>query len=73
MIVSESEAKLKWCPFGSMVEQHQKVSGINRIGGTGVTMCLGSACMAWRERAVPTAANTTITMGYCGLAGEPRR
>lgn len=66
MLVTEEEAKKRWCPFA---------------GETRITrqdeMCLGSECAAWRwvEQGhdagdfpnTPEHAST----GYCGLAGKP--
>jgi hypothetical protein len=53
--MTEEEAKTKWCPF---VRAGSALGGYlsNRIEGNGVpsTLCIGSACMAWRWGAMYT-------------------
>jgi len=68
MIVSEKEAKTKWCPFvrtSYSLEEDGKAlaAAINRTPDGGVS-CIASECMAWRK--------STPISGYCGLAGEPK-
>ena len=72
--MTEEEAKSKWCPFaqvllGEETDDHKiapaNLDSFNRLhsknrGTIGVSLCLASACMAWRDG------------GYCGLAGKPR-
>ncbi len=47
--MTEEEAKTKWCPFArtEVFDAQGGCSGGNRGGG--ITSCIGSACMAWRE------------------------
>ena len=75
MIVTDQEARQKWCPFAMAAGSYE-----DKPAGTGITtfnrsdsghadkncMCLGSDCMAWRwhdER------NKT---GFCGVARRPK-
>lgn len=97
--MTEEEAKTKWCPFSRVsvmqdgavaygapvlnrIEMHRKNSPEYPVG----SMCIGSACMAWR-RARETVDPKTLSFldrpvfgnvtkesdsqGYCGLAGKP--
>lgn len=65
--MTEDEAKTKWCPF-ARVSWNNK-SSINRVSGGDVvglpitSMCVASACMAWRWRDFPKRDH-----GYCGMA-----
>lgn len=47
--MTEDEAKAKWCPFGRVANQS---GSFNRSSLKpeldGVSLCIGSACMAWR-------------------------
>lgn len=75
MIVTEEEAKTKFCP-----ETIQPVGTDDRVWHDGQN-CIGSACMAWRWQAslsvnnpshVPgEGQNVTRNRGYCGKAGRP--
>lgn len=78
MIVTEEEAKTKWCPE-SRTGMYAGSGGVavNRHCADEVrdeTRCIGSACMAWRfiYPSAPTALATPLK-GYCGKAGEPLR
>lgn len=72
MILSEPEAKTKWCPFARAVEEYEYVSGGTAHYGTIVanrggkldekSRCLGSGCMAWQ----PFPDHPT-PYGTCGL------
>ena len=85
-IVTEEEAKTKWCPFARVpvgTETLEWVVG-NRANQTGPgglykgSKCIASQCMAWRwagER-LDAASHERAdwkreTVGYCGLAGTP--
>lgn len=77
--MTEDEAKTKWCPFSRMAEDMgaSKAASANRaiVGLDRHTLCIGSACMAWRSvtQTVRTSRRTgkTETVGHCGLAGKP--
>lgn len=83
MIITEQEAKKRWCPFARII-----VSGVSaNRNHPGVAddccLCIASTCMTWR--AIETSefndrANAEFRTsgkrlkcdtGYCGLAGEP--
>ena len=72
-LVTETEAKGKWCPFvrkrtwrtmGHGFESACAEGSYNR-GDQGTLKCIGSECMAWRW------AEKALT-GFCGIAGNPR-
>lgn len=78
MLVTEEEAKAKWCPFARENDGGFRPTTVNR--GIGETCnCLASACMAWRRKwpgipddATITGSPTVVSAhGYCGLAGKP--
>lgn len=57
MILTEEEAKQRWCPFSNVHIPHQNTgAGGNRALGSaehmqgwkGNALCLASACMSWR-------------------------
>jgi|HubBroStandDraft_1064217.scaffolds.fasta_scaffold778719_2 hypothetical protein len=45
VLVTEDDAKTKWCPFTRVGEQ---ASGAAENRPDGSFNCIGSACMAWR-------------------------
>ena len=76
--MTEPEAKTKWCPFIRLTKPDESAltswnRSWNRVidgGPLEETVCIGSACMAWRwdrpqEIDVPIASDD----GHCGLAG----
>jgi hypothetical protein len=75
MILTEAEAKTKWCPFARAPE-HQG-TGQNREdkgAATESSLCLASGCMAWRVASPPPNIMVTTVpagVGYCGLGGNP--
>ena len=79
MLLSEQEAKTKWCPYTRVYDpkDEAKPVGFNWMRwdpSNGemsredwqVTACKGSVCMAWRW-ADPDKSDR----GFCGLAGTP--
>lgn len=85
MILTESQAREKWCPFSRVVEAGGPVGipAYNRahhqsndapVSYPAGGLCLGSKCMAWRFERFPvaTTGNTELRSdrGYCGLAGD---
>lgn len=78
MILKESEAKAKWCPFVRAMHPNvaENISGINRphhLDAFPEHHCIASACMAWRIiHADQGMRGTHVPVGgYCGLAGKP--
>ncbi len=84
--MTEEEAKNKWCPFARAEAMRDKADSprlaINRGSPIFVmmeaTLCIGSACMAWRAVQTgwtnPNPAGESEPIygsGYCGLAGKP--
>ena len=80
MILTEEEARTKWCPEARVAIDAQGYSAANRFGDDGKsylgsqTFCIGSACMAWRwslgDGIARVVNNSTLT-GFCGKAGKP--
>lgn len=79
MIVTEEEAKTKWCPEARVAMETHGYGAGNRFGDDREsyvgkqTLCVGAACMAWRW-AAPVAGVTrdpAAKLGYCGKAGKP--
>lgn len=56
MILTEKEAKYKYCPLLKTSQDKMK-------------FCQGAMCLMWRY-AAPDKTSETDT-GYCGLAGKP--
>lgn len=83
MILTEEEAKTKWCPEARASNNGEQPIAINRVNrGPDVDcLCIASACMAWRWQSALTVNNPnrtpgagqTVTRerGYCGKAGRP--
>ena len=72
-LLTEEEAKKRWCPFVRYTSV--RGVGINRWTDEGddnfnpnATRCLASKCMAWRDVPDPYERDKR---GYCGLAGKP--
>lgn len=80
MLLTEEEAKKRWCP-------HARVNagpGFNRNSGgepSRSALCIASECMAWRFygagwRTSETVGNYSVEhveLGYCGLSGSPEK
>lgn len=84
--MTEAEARQRWCPFAaSRVVTRQKPDGkLSIVCAAGPTtkdepetLCISSACMAWRWTDIIEAQGQSVPMpqgnphGYCGLAGKP--
>ncbi len=76
MLLTEKEARTKWCPFAvSAVRRYEdSVSVVNRRIGSGKPdvdcFCIATDCMMWRVVSVKKD-DETVKLGYCGLAGKP--
>lgn len=73
MILTEDEARTKWCPFvrynsGEIAEE----PGVNRHGqlkNPNYAGCIASECMAWRPWVdIHSMEPNPPEKGYCGLA-----
>lgn len=80
MLTTEDLAKLKWCPLARTPNYLSSIgSTANRnINGLPIpsSLCIGSACMAWRESVYPEERtmkpeDRTPRVGYCGAFGRP--
>jgi len=82
VMLTEEEAKKKWCPFAREPAETADGSGVavNRLPQQDaqpfVTPCLASGCMAWRWGLEDGDDDwghlqPSKTHGYCGLAGKP--
>lgn len=69
-ILTEKEARARWCPMGRIVTTVEKVTFVaNRVEAQ-LPLCIASECMAWRLAHKDSAANEE--RGYCGAFGLPR-
>jgi hypothetical protein len=72
MLVTEEEAKKKWCPMVSFHVGFKSNVFDNKPGGSpahnGSCFCIASDCMKWRWRESIWAGKETL--GYCGLGGK---
>ncbi len=79
MILTEAEARTKWCPNTQVSAADANASyatnreGFARRGLKGYDYCIASDCMAWRWTIGPMKGDTKDVQykGYCGLAGKP--
>lgn len=79
-MMTEEEARTKWCPMARVVGSVDMHDG-PPIGGNRVghpwrlspfeeqCRCIASECMAWRS--VMDMRDASSDHGYCGLAGRP--
>ena len=70
-MLTEDEAKTKWCPFARESAVNPSMPWNGPIPTHPTLNCIASACMAWRFGRRVGEANMT-TRGYCGLARKPR-
>lgn len=78
MILTEDEAREKWCPFARSVRWERQDEKIDLPGSPvvanreplgdedGGCLCIASNCMSWRVSRFFDKPG-----GYCGLAGKP--
>lgn len=84
-MMTEDEAKTKWCPLanahGDSMLRGTEPSG-KLVRDWQHTLCIGSACMAWRWlpemsikdgilHAGDVIGGQPVEMGYCGAFGKP--
>jgi len=74
MLLTESEARKRWCPFAgtTSIPLGANTGKIYDTRGEshGFTFCIASACMAWRETRAVSGVDEE-RCGYCGAAGKP--
>lgn len=75
MIISKSEAELRWCPFARMAyfdpEEKGGLAGINRSADDEpVCFCVASQCMAWVDDGVQLDPKGSYPVGHCGLVKD---
>lgn len=81
-MLTEKEAKEKWCPFArNPIPLRSNLGNVgfvvgNRAKDDDQSPCIASECMAWRWQFLAMHGNeselTEQAKGYCGLAGEPK-
>ena len=86
MMLTEEQAKTKWCPHvrhsadvAEFADANNRLGGCNEFGIRDDEVwnkCCGSMCMAWRwggYRKVPSATlpDQDEAHGYCGAFGRP--
>jgi hypothetical protein len=75
--MTEQEARTKWCPFfrtAVAIGPMGLIEWSNRDNiGVMPTICIGSACMAWRWDRNKNDGTEVVPPkhGHCGLAGKP--
>lgn len=83
--MTEDEAESKWCPFARVAldvtgGSFNRWTGGEAVGETSPSLCIASACMAWRwtpshgpdpENPKGDLVLHRTTWGVCGLAGQP--
>jgi hypothetical protein len=76
MVLTEEEAKLRWCPE-ARVAMTAGMAANRTAFGKGYanifeeTRCLGSGCMLWRWQSLFRDGNSEAT-GFCGLSSHRR-
>lgn len=76
MLLTESEARSKWCPETRLAygpDGKEGVAAVNRSAKTDVVRansnCIATECAFWRW--ARTAHEGALQEGYCGRAGRP--
>ena len=83
--MTEDEAKTKWCPFARrLFDWNEETSYNRRKDDSPGSLCIASACMAWRRVETLEFKNRAEAefrrngkriepdTGFCGLAGSPQ-
>lgn len=65
MLLTEDEARKKWCPFVRALNSSMPAAYNRRNNDTAGSLCIASACMAWHWYDPDNP-----TQGRCGLAGK---
>ena len=69
-IVTEAEAKERWCPLARAVDEEIVVNRLKDGSPSIAAQCVASECMAWRR--AHSDDPTGMERGYCGAFGLPR-
>lgn len=71
-MMTEAEARTKWCPFAFPKPFALAVVGCNRNTGRyeDSPKCVASECMAWRTESNYLKPTSAPVNGFCGLAGR---
>ncbi len=67
MLLTEEQARLKWCPYTRVGEQ---ASGAAENRPDGSFNCITSQCMAWRWHDDEDYGEPGDRRGYCGAFGK---
>ncbi len=67
-ILTEKEAKTRWCPLARTISEKALVAGNRTVAE--FPYCIASQCMAWRLAHKDAADGQE--RGYCGAFGTPR-
>lgn len=77
-MMTEDEAKTKWCPFARVWDGAPPgAAAVNRKNSTPRSkpdadcLCIASGCAAWRWAKDYHMVATEFQDGHCGLAGSP--
>lgn len=68
-MLTEAEAKTKWCPQVTYCTNELDVIQDGRTPLYAHQLCEASGCMAWRW--MTNVGEDVFARGYCGLAGHP--
>lgn len=68
MMLTEEQAKKKWCPHARATDMGDIPLSVNRRGNAADPdcLCIASACMAWR---LARQIDGNIGRGFCGAFG----
>ncbi len=74
-MLTEEQARTKWCPFAQVEYDKFPVNRLYSEPNPGACHCNASDCMAWRwfveTEQTEGSTSTVPERGYCGLAGRP--
>lgn len=82
MLLTEAEAKSRWCPMVRQADPQDNFRfAANRGKASGAALCIASGCAMWRwktELIQPAGTTSKFDLryaatdkGFCGLAGAP--
>lgn len=84
MLLTEEEAKKRWCPLSRQIaitQQNAITPAFNRIPQGDIPACIATSCMSWRWydpkqiRDIDLVTSDVVDLkprrGYCGAFGHP--